>query len=299
MREIPAGLAAHLQRGATTLCRCWSLTRRDGTVLGFTDHDRGLSFDTISFTATTGLEAAESASELGFAIGGGEVAGAFAATGLNEADLSRGLYDDARVSVWLVNWTDVTQRVLLETGFVGEIKRGDSGFTAEVRGLAKAFDEERGRLYMRACSADLGDARCGVTVTPIEGAVASSDGRIGLTAPALSSYPDGHFTAGRLVFTGGGNIGFATEIKRHAARDGEIAFQLWQLRRSRSKPATLSRSRPVATRASPSAARNSRMGSTFAASPTYPAMISSSAASGRATGCSMAGACSDERGRDA
>jgi uncharacterized phage protein (TIGR02218 family) len=228
MREIPEGLAAHLQQGATTLCRCWSLTRRDGVVLGFTDHDRALAFDEIGFAAVTGLEAAESASELGFAIGGGEVAGAFAATGLNEADLARGLYDDARVSVWLVNWADVEQRMLLEVGFVGEVKRGDSGFTAEVRGLAKAFDEERGRLYMRACSADLGDARCGVAVAPVEGTVASSDGRIGLTATTLSAYVDGHFTGGRLVFTGGGNIGFATEIKRHAARDGEVAFQLWQ-----------------------------------------------------------------------
>jgi uncharacterized phage protein (TIGR02218 family) len=228
MREIPEGLAAHLQQGATTLCRCWSLTRRDGVVLGFTDHDRALAFDEIGFAAVTGLEAAESASELGFAIGGGEVAGAFAATGLNEADLARGLYDDARVSVWLVNWAGVEQRMLLEVGFVGEVKRGDSGFTAEVRGLAKAFDEERGRLYMRACSADLGDARCGVAVAPVEGTVASSDGRIGLTATTLSAYVDGHFTGGRLVFTGGGNIGFATEIKRHAARDGEVAFQLWQ-----------------------------------------------------------------------
>jgi hypothetical protein len=69
MREIPEGLAAHLQQGATTLCRCWSLTRRDGAVLGFTDHDRALAFDEIDFAATTGLEAAESASEIGFAIG--------------------------------------------------------------------------------------------------------------------------------------------------------------------------------------------------------------------------------------
>ncbi len=228
MREIPAALAAHLAGSATTLCRCWSLTRTDGLVLGFTDHDRPLGFDGVVFAAVTGLEAAESTSELGFAVGGGEVAGAFAATGLNEADLARGLYDDARVSVWLVNWTDVSQRQLLETGFVGEVKRGDLDFTAEVRGLAKAFDEERGRLYMRSCSADLGDARCGVALTAVEGAVATSDGRIGFTAPGLSSYPDDHFTLGRLVFTGGGNVGFTTEVKRHSARDGIVAFQLWQ-----------------------------------------------------------------------
>lgn len=228
MREIPEALATHMAQSATTLCRCWSLTRRDGAVLGFTDHDRPLTFDGIVFAAATGLEAAESASELGFAIGGGDVSGALAAIGLNEADIARGLYDDARVSVWLVNWADTGQRLLLETGYVGEIRRGDTAFNAEVRGLAKAFDEERGRLYMRSCAADLGDARCGVALTPVEASVSSSDGRLGLTAPGLSAFADGHFTGGRLVFTGGGNLGFATEVKRHAAAGGLTALQLWQ-----------------------------------------------------------------------
>ncbi|PTM38729.1 DUF2163 domain-containing protein [Bosea sp. 124] len=228
MRDIPEALAAHLVQGATTLCRCWSLTRRDGAVLGFTDHDGPLSFDGIVFAAATGLEAAEASAELGFAIGGGEVSGAFAATGLNEADLARGLYDDARVSIWLTNWADVSQRVLLETGFVGEIRRGDTGFTAEVRGLAKAFDEERGRLYMRSCSADLGDGRCGVALAAVAANVVTSDGRLGLTAPALVGFADGHFTGGRLVFTAGANVGFATEVKRHGAAGGLVALQLWQ-----------------------------------------------------------------------
>ena len=228
MRAIPAALAAHLEGGATTLCHCWSLTRRDGLVLGFTDHDRKLSFDSIDFAATTGLEAAESAAELGFAIGGGEVAGAFAALGLNEADLARGLYDDARVRVWLVNWADTGQRVLLEEGFAGEIKRGEASFTAEVRSFAKAFDEERGRLYMRSCSADLGDARCGLALVAVEAEVVESDGRLSLAVEGLESYVDGHFTGGRLVFTSGANAGFATEVKRHGRAGARALFQLWQ-----------------------------------------------------------------------
>lgn len=228
MRDVPSGLAAHIETAATTLCHCWSLTRRDGLVLGFTDHDRRLSFDGIDFAATTGLEAAESAAELGFAIGGGEVAGAFAAFGLNEADLARGLYDDARVRVWLVNWADPGQRVLLEEGFVGEIKRGEASFIAELRSFAKAFDEERGRLYMRSCSADLGDARCGVALAAAEAHVADGDGRLSLSAGGMGSYPGGHFTGGRFVFTSGANAGFATEVKRHGREGVQALFQLWQ-----------------------------------------------------------------------
>lgn len=228
MRDLPPGLAAHLAQGATTLCRCWSLTRRDGVALGFTDHDRPLVFDGLAHSPVTGLSAAESAAELGFAIGGGEVSGAFAATGLSEADLARGLYDDARVDIMLVNWAEPAQRLLLERGFIGEIKRSDTGFTAELRGAAKAFDEERGRIYGRSCAADLGDARCGVALTPVAAKVAGTDGRLSLTAPALAAFPDAHFTAGRLSFISGGNLGFACEIKRHAARDGLVVLQLWQ-----------------------------------------------------------------------
>jgi uncharacterized phage protein (TIGR02218 family) len=228
MREIPADLAAHLEGGATTLCRCWSLTRRDGLVLGFTDHDRPLAFEGIAFAAATGLEAAEATSELGFAIGGGDVAGALAATGLNETDLAHGLYDDARLRIWLVNWAAPDQRLPLDEGFVGEVRRGESGFTAEVRSFAKAFDEERGRLYLRSCSADLGDARCGVALSALAGTVIESDGRLALSTEGLGGYADGYFTGGRLLFTAGANAGYASEVKRHGSEGGLALFQLWQ-----------------------------------------------------------------------
>jgi uncharacterized phage protein (TIGR02218 family) len=228
MRTLPSGLAAHVAGEATTLCRCWSLTRRDGAALGFTDHDRDLSFDGILFRANAGLEAAEASTELGFATGGGEVLGALATSGLNEEELSRGLYDDAHVALWLVNWADPSQRSVLETGFIGEVKRSDSNFSAEVRGLGKAFDEERGRLYAASCSADLGDARCGVTPSGAMATVTATDGRLSIIAPALSGYGDGYLSGGRLVFTAGTNTGFATEIRSHRADGGAVVLQLWQ-----------------------------------------------------------------------
>jgi len=103
MRTIPQNLAAHLTEGATTLCYCWRLIRRDGTAFGFTDHDRDISFGGTTYAARSGLEAAEATAELGFAVGGGEVAGALVSAGLTEDDISSGLYDDASVETWLVN----------------------------------------------------------------------------------------------------------------------------------------------------------------------------------------------------
>ena len=41
MSTYPEALAAHLEGDCTSVCHCWRLTLSDGTVRGFTDHDRG------------------------------------------------------------------------------------------------------------------------------------------------------------------------------------------------------------------------------------------------------------------
>lgn len=232
MRDIPAALAAHLSGRATTLCRCWRLTRRDGVAFGFTDHDRDLAFEGTTFAAGTGLEAAEASRELGFAVGGGEVAGALSAAGITEADCLAGRYDDARVETWLVNWSDPAQRLLLDTASIGELRRADGAFVAELRGPMHRFDEERGRLYRATCSADLGDARCRVDLADpryaASGTVAASDGALGFRCEDLGEAAAGRFSGGRLVWLDGLNEGLAVEVKAHRRRGAGAEVDLWQ-----------------------------------------------------------------------
>jgi uncharacterized phage protein (TIGR02218 family) len=231
MRNIPPSLAAHLADGTTSLCHCWRLTRRDGVSFGFTDHDRDLAFAGIVYAVRTGLEAAEATSELGFAVGGGEVSGALVSAGLTEDDITSGLYDDASVETWLVNWTNPEERLLLDIGSIGEIRRADSGFVAEVRGLMHRLDEERGRLFRATCSADLGDAKCGVNLTSStfskNSVVTRTDGALVISS-AGTGFRDGWCTGGRLTWTSGANAGLSVEIKVHRAIGGTDEFDLWQ-----------------------------------------------------------------------
>lgn len=231
MHTVPLALAAHLAEPATTLCRAWRLTRRDGRTLGFTDHDCDFAFDGTVFAAATGLDAAEATAELGFAVGGGEVSGALQSAGLTEPDIAAGLYDDAAVEVWLVNWADVSQRLVLDRASIGEIRREDSAFVAELRGPMHRLDEERGLLYRRTCSADLGDTRCRVDLTSrlfgADGAVTATDGALTVATDGLGGFPADWFTTGRLVWTSGANAGGAVEIKAHRLRDGTAQIDLW------------------------------------------------------------------------
>jgi hypothetical protein len=48
VKTISSALARHLAGKVTTLATSWKVTRRDGIVLGFTDHVRELEIDGVS-----------------------------------------------------------------------------------------------------------------------------------------------------------------------------------------------------------------------------------------------------------
>jgi uncharacterized phage protein (TIGR02218 family) len=215
MRDVPEAFAAHRARGVTTLCRCWSLRRRDGFALGFTDHDRDLTFAGLVHAARTGLEAAEASSELGFAVSGGDVAGALSSLGLCEADIAGGLYDGASVETWLVDWTCPETRLLIDVATLGEVRREGDAFVAELRGLTHRLDAERGRTYRATCGADLGDSRCRVDLAPwrTTGRVTGCPEPATLAATLAGAFADGLFTGGRLAWTEGANAGHAADVR--------------------------------------------------------------------------------------
>lgn len=232
MRTIPAALAARLEGGATTLCRCWALHRRDGVSFGFTDHDRDLSFGGLTYEARTGLEAAEASAELGFAVGGGEVAGALTATGISEADVAAGLYDGAGIETWLVDWTLPDARLLLDVASLGELRRAGGAFVAELRGLMHRLDVPTGRLFRAACDADLGDARCRVDLTDpryrATGSVLSIPETSRLAVTLVGSFAPGWFAGGRLTWTGGANAGGTADLRAESRDGATILLDLWE-----------------------------------------------------------------------
>jgi len=162
MRTLDLGFAAHIASGATTLCTCWRVTRADGMVLGFTDHDQTLSFDGVDHVPAHGLDGGEASQKLGPQVDTSEVVGVLDSDAITEADIEAGLYDGAAVATWRVNWRDVSQRVLLRRATIGEIVREDGQFRAELRSGQQALNRTEGRLYSVFCDAVLGDARCTV-----------------------------------------------------------------------------------------------------------------------------------------
>lgn len=226
------GLFQHLAGGQTTVCRAWLVTRRDGMRLGFTDHDRDLSFEGAVFRAESGLTARALQQTTGLAVDNTQAVGALSDVSVSEADLLAGRFDAAEVRAWLVNWANPEERLEQFRGTLGEVTRAAGAFRAELRGLTEALNQPQGRVYQRRCSAVLGDGQCRFDLAQpgyfaaraVETVVDRTVFRFG----ALGGFDDRWFERGRLVVTSGGAAGSVGLIKNDRTVGAGREIELWQ-----------------------------------------------------------------------
>lgn len=231
MRTIPAGLQAHLDGGATTMCYCWRVTRTDGIVQGFTDHDEDLTFDGTTFSAGSGFTATQISKTLGLAVDNLEVKGALSSDTINEDDLAAGKYDDAYVELFWVNWQDVSQRILQMNGYTGEAKRTGVAFQAELRGLSSRVGQTTMRTFQRTCDATVGDSRCKFNLDQPAykgtGTVTEVIGPRVFKASGLAAFAEKWFNQGILKFTSGENENISIDVKSHSNDGVDVVLELW------------------------------------------------------------------------
>ena len=225
-------LAGHLASGITTVARAWAITRGDGVVLGFTDHDRDLAFGGVVFRASAGLSARALEQTTGLAVDNSEALGALSDAGLTEADLLAGLYDGAAVVIAEVNWQDVSMHRVIFRGTIGEVARAGGAFRAELRGLTEALGAAGGRVYQTRCSAVLGDGACRFDLgapgyrTEARAAQIIED-RI-FDFVGIDPFEDRWFENGRLEVLDGPAAGQVGVIKNdRAGTGGARAIELW------------------------------------------------------------------------
>ena len=81
---------AHLAEGVTTVARAWAVSRGDGVVMGFTDHDVALEFEGIRFEPESGMTARALSQGTGLAVDNTETYGALSSDKISEADILAG-----------------------------------------------------------------------------------------------------------------------------------------------------------------------------------------------------------------
>lgn len=227
MRLLTNELKASLCSETTSLCKCWRLTRTDGNVFRFTDHDMPVCLASEVYEPFLGFSSSAISANATLAPDNLDVSLLLDHETLTEADLASGAWDGALVDIWLVDWLHPDRGgILLAGGWsVGEVTRGRNQFTAELRSKAQRLQQSIGKVYSQSCRATLGDQDCGVDLVAftVSGTVTSASTASTFT-DSTRTEPSGYFTYGLLTWTSGNNRQRHMEVKHFAGG----AFDLFE-----------------------------------------------------------------------
>lgn len=145
----------------------WRIHITDGTALGFTGHDRDLTFGGLTHRAAPGMLPSAIRRTAGLDEDSAEMRGALSHDALPETWLAAGRFDDARVAVGAVDWETLAHRVLYR-GRIGEVAREGAGFTADLRSAKEALAIDRVPRTGPTCRAVFCGPGCGLSAPRFE-----------------------------------------------------------------------------------------------------------------------------------
>lgn len=181
----------HLSGETTFLATLWEVTRRDGQVFRFTDHDQNITYSGNTYITGIGYNRSAIEDKFDLSVDNMNITGILDTTYIDRDDVRGGLFDRAHVVITIINWKDPTQAgAVKRSGWFGEVKQNNNGeFETELRGLTQALSERFAETYTPGCRVDLGSQKCGIPL------VLSEFSRAHETTYALGNYvsiPDIH-----------------------------------------------------------------------------------------------------------
>lgn len=224
----------------TRWAQTWTITRADGEVFAFTSLDRPLTFRGVVHEPCNSLMA--SAVELSTIVGvtgSMELRGILADGGVSEVDLYNGLFDGARIEVWMVPWDNAGGEIpfRLMAGVTGSSGHGDTDFSQEIltpsaqlgqRALLETFTPacryEFGNSVDPRCPVDLAALTVTGSATGLAIPNASTNATRRIFTDSTRAEADGFFNLGSLTWTSGLNIGATSEVKDFTGGQ----FILWE-----------------------------------------------------------------------
>ncbi len=164
-RFVPAKLQTHLDGEYLTLATLWKLKTADPgqtsvfRELFFTDHDEDIVRSGKTYKASSGYTRAALSNRIELNVDNTDVEIILDDLDLDPVDIRNGVWDNAEVTMLLINYTKPTDGVInLRQGNLGEIRMIDSQQAiAELRGLTQRLSVTLADVYTPDCRADLGD----------------------------------------------------------------------------------------------------------------------------------------------
>lgn len=226
MKSISPQLQAEIEAG--NLAYIIKIQLTNGDIISYTNHDRPLLVDSITYKPGAGLSRIVLDAKQGGEVSNQDIESAWTVD-INEQDALNGVYDDALVTFSWVSWAHPEYGSLeIFRGNIAMLNWSDSGFRAEIFNAVRRLNNPIGSTYTPFCRHRLGDSTNENKSTPggcnvnlgsftFTGSVSSllTNRRKFVFTGSAAGQIDGYFSTGILTFTSGDNSGLSLDVKAH------------------------------------------------------------------------------------
>jgi uncharacterized phage protein (TIGR02218 family) len=219
MKSLNAGFLAALSSEVRTVTRCAQIERVDGEVFGLTEFDRDLTFAGLTYRSVSGLTPTAFSFDIKIESNNIQISGLISSQ-ITEADLRLGLFDFAKIQVFLVNYLDLptslpaspAKHLIFPVRTIGKVSYSQGDYTAEILGLSRFLEGRKPSTTSKTCRYDLGDSFCSVDGADFAENLTVNNSLDPFSFFATSSPPNDRFTGGKITFTSGDNDGVTVPI---------------------------------------------------------------------------------------
>lgn len=208
----------------TKIAVCWRIKLSNDKLLYFTDADQKLIYKGEVYVCGSYFtpNSIISSNELGqdsFSISG-IIDGEY----ITQESLIAGDLSEGYIEIFLINLDDLlAERVILKTGWLGEIKYDPQSFTAEITSIGGRANNVIGKCYSSSCKVEFASKYCGKNVADYSyDGVVMGLAEVNSFVDSAREEPDGYFSQGSLLFTSGKNYGRKYNVKE--SREGKISL---------------------------------------------------------------------------
>lgn len=224
MRTCSVQLEARLQVEAPTLARLWRVTRKDGSIMRFTDAVKPITIEVlpdvaphvyrsdISFTASAIFMSRSAANQQSVTM-----TFIMSDDGFNESELRRRLYDGAVAEIMIVDYEHLDFGVIhVYKGLFGQVRLSDLPIgevevvpaQGTINGIGLGLEN-----YSQTCRASLGDARCKIDIESLKVAFTVGSAIGGSVVASALTQDNKHWDLGFVRWTSGRNIGTTSKVQ--------------------------------------------------------------------------------------
>lgn len=211
MRKVPN----HFLNSLTTLTTCCYMKLRNGNVIGFTEYSHDLIIDNLVYCAENSFKSTSIENTASVSVDNLEIEGVLDSDVIKHEDLLAGLYDYAYVEIFVVNYQLPQEgRVILKSGYIGEVRFCGQRFVAEIRGLSQKLNADIGKYYSPTCRTNFGSSQCKIDLSKYQqqGIVISLLEDNGIVVDKLA-FENNYYLYGLIQFITGQNKDLSREIK--------------------------------------------------------------------------------------